>query len=208
MLNREYPELQYIFNGNHAKGEIAIFCGAGISKNSGLPLVKELKKEILESLKTESEDIEEILNSIIPFEAFMEPISVNSDISIILQLFRDGEPNTNHMLIAKLAKKGIVKTIVTTNFDSLIEKALKMEGLAENKDYKVYFIEKEFENLNLNNLDDNTCVFKIHGSAHNTNSIRSTVKEVFNTSLSTKRDKIIKHLFQTGEHKKSVNPWI
>ena len=70
--------------------KILLFVGAGISKNSGLPLANELKKSILQKLvidkrkKDVNEDIQEIMNSELPFEAFMETIEENSDISNIL----------------------------------------------------------------------------------------------------------------------------
>lgn len=109
-------------------GEIAIFAGAGISKDSGLPLANELKKWILSKLMTEKEDIEEIMHSGIPFEYFIHslPLDINEK---IFKIFKYGEPNTNHILIAKLAKLGIVKNILTTNFDILFEKALKSEKI-------------------------------------------------------------------------------
>jgi len=118
--------------------EFAVFCGAGISKNSGLPLANELKQYILGKMSIDKEDIEEIMASNLPFEAFMETISENTDISKILEIFEKGEPNTNHILIARLAKNGYLKTIFTTNFDLLIEKALEKEGQKRDKDFEVY----------------------------------------------------------------------
>jgi len=66
--------------------ELALFCGAGISKNSGFPLANELKQYILEKLPIDEIEIDEIMNSDLPFEAFMEIISKNTDISKILDL--------------------------------------------------------------------------------------------------------------------------
>ena len=181
--------------------DLAVLCGAGISKNSGLPLANELKRYILEKLPIDKKDIAEIMASNFPFEAFIETISKNTDISKILDVFEDGEPNTNHILIAKLAKKGYLKTIFTTNFDLLIERALEKEGLKEGKDFNVYCDEDQFSEVDFDNLNK-ISIFKIHGSADNRDSIRLTLKGVASKTLSDKRMKVILYLFSIGRHKK------
>ena len=181
--------------------EFAVFCGAGISRNSGLPLANELKHYILEKLPIDNQDTEEIMNSNLPFEAFMETLSENSDISIILNTFKDGETDTNHILMAKLAKNGYLKTIFTTNFDLLIEKALRKEGLKKGKDFEVYYDENQFSKVDFNILNK-ISIFKIHGSIDNINSIRTTMKAVASKILSDQRMKVINYIFSTGYHKK------
>ncbi len=95
----------------------------------------------------------------------MEAISENTDISKILDIYKFGEPNTNHILIAKLAKKGHLKTIFTTNFDLLIEKALENEGLKRDKDFEVYSDEEQFSRIDFDDIGNKPIrVFKIHGS--------------------------------------------
>ena len=141
-----------------------------------------------------------------PFEAIVEILSENSDIDSILDIYSMGEPNTNHIFIAMLAKTHLIKTIVTTNFDSLIEKALINAELKEDRDFKVYYLEDHFSNSNklwdelASDNDDIIRVFKIHGSIVDKNSIRATMKAVANQSLSDKRLNIIQHLFSTGTH--------
>ena len=183
------------------KGELAVFCGAGISMNSGLPSARQLKKCILKKLPVEKNDMEEIMTSSIPFEAFMQKISGNSNISMILNIFGKGKPNTNHILIAKLAKAGYVRTILTTNFDLLIEKALEKEGLKIDKDFKVYYDEDQFSRIDFEKIaDEEIIIFKIHGSIFSINSIRVTLKKIESKTLSDKRMNIIKYLFSTGKH--------
>jgi tetratricopeptide (TPR) repeat protein len=187
-------------------GEFTIFCGAGISKNSGLPLAGELTKCILDKLLIDKEDIEEIIkdsNLSLPFEAFMETLSENSDISRMLDIFEKGVPNTNHILMARLAKNDNLKTIFTTNFDLLIEDALKDEGLEKGKDFEVYCNEEQFSGIDFENIEDGKVrIFKIHGSVDNRDSIRTTMKAVASKSLSDKRMNLIRYLFSTGNHKK------
>ena len=181
--------------------EFAVFCGAGISFNSGLPLADELKRYILKQLPINDEDIEEIMNSTLPFEAFMETLDENAKISKILDLFKEGEANTNHILMAKLAKAGILKAICTTNFDLLIEKALENEGLEKGKDFEVYCNEEEFSVVDFKNLKKIN-IFKIHGSAEDEKSVRTTLKMVATKDLSDERMNVIRHLFSTGKHEK------
>ena len=160
------------------KGELAVFCGAGISYNSGLPLAYDLMRYILCALGiTNKKEQDSILDSKIPLEKFIQLIINNStetwkvlqsykdknaineyfsrreitshekkflkllnsnvpykyfiDGSILedpaiklLKMFEEGEPNTNHLLIANLVKDKCISHIYTTNFDTLIEKAL------------------------------------------------------------------------------------
>lgn len=181
--------------------ELVLFCGAGISKNSGLFLANEIKLHILKKLSICSEDIDEIMNSNLPFEAFMEILLENSDNSKILDAFKGGDPNTNHILIAKLAKNGYIKTIFTTNFDLLIEKALEKEGLEKGRHFEIYFNEEQFLEVDFNNLNK-ISVFKIHGSIDDENSIRTTLKAVASMTLSDKRMDVIRYLFSTGNSKK------
>ncbi len=183
--------------------DFAIFCGAGISKNSGLPLANELKQSILERLPVDKKDMDEIMNSILPFEAFIETLSENTDISKILDIFEDGKPNTNHILISKLAKNSYFKTIFTTNFDLLIERALEKEGLKKDEDFKVYCDEEQFSRIDFKDIENKIIrIFKIHGSIEDKNSIRTTLKAVADRSLSDKRMNVIRHLFSAGNHKK------
>lgn len=187
--------------------ELAVFCGAGISYNSGLPLAKELERYILEKLNVDKEYIVELIKQEFPFEAFMEAITeYGENVSKILDIFGEvpKKPNINHILIAKLIKNGYLETVFTTNFDLLIEKALKNEGL-ENKDFELYYNEQQFAELNFSNCDieDKTIrMFKIHGTITNPESIRTTMKLLTNESFSHKRKNIIEHLFSSGKHKK------
>lgn len=183
--------------------ELALFCGAGISKNSGLPLANELKRYILGKLAIDEKDMAEILYSALPFEAFMEAISENVDISKLLDMFKEGKPNTNHILIARLARNGYLKTIFTTNFDLLIEKALEEEGLKRDEDFEVYYDEEQFSRIDFDNVDGRiTRIFKVHGSVEDKDSIRTTLEVVASKTLSDMRMGLMRYLFSTARHKK------
>lgn len=195
---------------NLNRGELAIFCGAGISKNSGLPLAGELRNYILEQLIEDSHEVDLLIKKIeevgLPFEAFMETILKHRDDLSLLGLFKEGNPNSNHLLIAELAKNRIVKTILTTNFDSMIERAFEKEGLVRDKDYKVLYKEDDFTQENLDDVKDNRIILcKIHGRVENDEdmrSIRTTLTHVALRSWSEKRFNAIKLLCLNGRHNK------
>ncbi|MFH1441374.1 MAG: tetratricopeptide repeat protein [Candidatus Omnitrophota bacterium] len=183
--------------------KIVVFYGAGISKNSGLPLANELAQLILKKLCINDTDKDEILNSALPFEAFIEIISRNTDVSSILEVFEKGEPNINHAFIAKMAKNRFIRIIVTTNFDLLIEKALEKEGLKRDKDFTVYYNENQFSKIDLADTKNKSIIIlKIHGSIENKESIRVTMETIASETPSDPMAYLIRYLFLTGKHKK------
>jgi len=186
-------------------GETIVFFGAGISRNSGLPVVNQIVPYVLEKLDVPKEDTQLILdkdnNPKIPFEAFMECLRENSKVDKIYDIYACGEPNTNHILLAKLAKEGKLKTIITTNFDMLIEHALAQEpnGWKEGEKYDVIYKEKDFENINWS--QDKVRLIKIHGSIHNKEEMAITLAQVARKESSKAREKIIEEVFSKGKHK-------
>ena len=82
----------------------------------------------------------------LPFEAFLDTLGVGADLSPLLELFTGGEPNANHHVLGETrAQAGYVRTICTTNFDLLIERALVSEGLERGKDFNVYYRADQFD---------------------------------------------------------------
>jgi len=227
------------------KGDIAIFCGAGISLNSGLPSAGDLKSYILEKLSNDAKDRECILNSKLPFESLMGiifsyywpllPYEQNESyfdhrdsgyLSLkekeaflksalaskctamgwppedFFQMFayKDIKPNSNHLLLAKLAQHGFLHTILTTNFDLLIEIALK--GQNPPTDFKVMSNSQRItiENAIFPQKPSSTNIFKIHGSVENLESIRATLSDVSDKELSSNWKKTIEYIFKSGSH--------
>jgi len=163
----------------------------------GLPLTNTFVDYILTNLGCDEETNAEIKCSDLPFEAFVEILSRNTDITKVLEMFKIGQPNTNHLLIAKLAKNGYIRTICTTNFDLLIEQALESENIK----YSKYYNENGFEDFCPNNPGNEIRLFKIHGSADGgMESIRTTLSLIANRTLSGKRTRVVDHLFSTGQH--------
>ena len=179
--------------------ELVVFCGAGISFYSGLPLANDLVRYVLEKLSVSEEETKTIINSNLPFEAFIETLRGNSEVDRIFDVFGLGEPNTSHFLLAKLAKAKYVKTICTTNFDQLIEKAFESEGLIREDDFQVFYKESDLDNID---WDDNKVrLIKIHGSVEDKANMAITLQQVASEKMSAQKMSVIEHIFSKGAHK-------
>jgi tetratricopeptide (TPR) repeat protein len=186
--------IDLVLGSKDKRNRFAIFCGAGISKNSGLPQANALECSILENLEMEKEDREGFVLTKRPFEAFMETISDNLDISDLLKLFTLAKPNSTHRLIAILAKMGIVQMLITTNFDNCIEQAFEMEGLRKGIDYDTIYNETDFDKFKSRGKEVITLI-KIHGTAENIPSVRTTLKQIAARALSMKRAGVLRDFF-------------
>src|SRR5688572_26325728 len=104
-------------SGEIKRGKCAIFCGAGVSFDSGLPIVTQLLSYMFEKMELSETLSNKIIESNLPFEAIMATIQEEASINEILDIFEGGEPNTSHIFLAKLVKYGYINTICSTNFD-------------------------------------------------------------------------------------------
>lgn len=180
--------------------ELMVFCGAGISFDSGLPLALDLTRHLLRQLPLDAAQRSRVVRSHLPFEAIMESISSHSDITRLMDIYRLGTPNLNHIIIARLARKGMITKIVTTNFDLLLEKALIQEGLKEGVDFHVAITQDHFEEFLREGQRHNVLIVKLHGSADNYESIRTTLRAVAAHSLASRTAKVIESLLSHGSH--------
>jgi tetratricopeptide (TPR) repeat protein len=180
--------------------KLVVFCGAGISLHSGLPLSNQFINYMLNKLEASESNKKVYLDSNLPFEAFIETLLGDSGNNLnILDAFNtENKPNTNHILIAKLAKIGYLKLICTTNFDKLLERAFENEGLKEGKDFHVFHNENDFKKLKLNSSIIN--LIKLHGSIDDKENMAVTLKKVSNESISKTIKSIINFIFSTGAH--------
>lgn len=176
--------------------KVSFFTGAGISKNSGLPLAKEFESYLLQRLCNQLKltktygRYSQSLN--LPFELFVDVLSYTSKnfFDSFLDIFRLGKPNANHYLISKLMKESYVSEVLTTNFDTLLEEALRID----NVDFSYLFNEKQFRELDYNKLVS-PVIFKIHGSVNHPNSVRSTLRVVASKVLLQSRTEIFSYFF-------------
>ena len=176
-----------------------LFLGAGISGNSGIPIVSKIVHYILKKLGLSEKDIETYMKAGYPFESFIETLEISCNIDRLLDVFKGGKPNTNHILIAKLVKKGYLKNIVsTTNFDTLIEQALKEEDLEEGKDFEVLHKEEDFDSVDWS--EDKFRLIKIHGTIADKKNLGVTINRLASKYFSQQRQSVINHVFAEGKH--------
>jgi Sir2 family len=154
-------------------GEVAIFCGAGISIASGIPSAKTLQRALLNRLPASELEAMRLVENDLPFEAFMEVLSKTTNLELLLDVFVGKEPTAAHILLADLVTRGSVPTIATTNFDELIERAAGSTPVA---------------------------VTKLHGTISDPRSIAVTMEVVAGRQQLPDREQAIRDLFADGGH--------
>lgn len=129
----------------------AIFVGAGLSKSSGFVDWKSLLRPIARELKL---DVDRETDLIALTQFYINERGGRSKINqLILEEFaKRAQINENHKILARLP----ITTYWTTNYDTLIEDALKEAG-------KTPDVKKEKENLSTNLPRRDAIVYKMHG---------------------------------------------
>ncbi len=144
------------------RGELAIFVGAGLSTlfPTCLPSWNRFKEMILESLVYSIGDLKEfrnlskekllslLINCRFKPEVMLEQLAKidRDNMPSVLNILRYGHPNAFHRLLAKLAKRRLIRIFITTNFDSMLEEAFEIEGvnyttLVSENDFRRFLIE-------------------------------------------------------------------
>jgi len=85
--------------------------------------------------------------------------------------------NENHLFLARVAKAGYIRVMLTTNFDHLIEDALRKEGLVEGKDFFVYYNEEGFRRYLTQYPRGVIAIIKLHGTIQHKDSIIATLHQ-------------------------------
>lgn len=131
------------------KGAYALLLGSGISRSAYIPSGWEVEEKLIQKIGAsqgvaESEDWHQwykgcyqqsasysaLLGEIVKtptervqlMKSFFEPTDEEKEVGW-------KTPTKAHLSIARLAKKGYVRVILTTNFDRLLEKAFELEGV-------------------------------------------------------------------------------
>lgn len=178
--------------------KVSIFCGAGISVKSGLPDVSVLLEYILKCLGIEQTDIKYLKHTdnkwSMPFESFMDAFIEHDKNTKLFDIFLLGKPNRNHFLIKVLATNACLDEIYTTNFDLLIERMLEIEPKL-----KFRVILENDTNVHSNDLGDNCIpIIKLHGTANNSETIRSTIMSITSGVGFENRKKLIRKAFNSS----------
>lgn len=185
--------------------EIKLLCGAGISLHSGLPTAKMLLMHMFEEAGVTEGFRNVAIQLNIPFEAWMG-FYIRYDLSSgvnILRMFSDHRlsPCRNHILIAKLVKRNIVKEIYTTNFDLLIEKALEDTECIRGKEFHVIYDDITYEKYHNSALPS---IIKLHGSAEDLNSMCITINSVVQQRNVNFTSQSVTSMVRKEDNKKSL----
>jgi hypothetical protein len=160
---------------NHVVRELTekklfLFLGAGISvaPPASAPSWWSLMSTVLEeTFKAVPDEHQKIARKLSTSDATRSPEEVMETYYFVLQdklfdlfqLLNEGTPNANHRIIAKLAKAGKLQSVLTTNFDEFIERALEEEGVL----YQVICTTEEFK-IFMDNGCRGFAILKIHGT--------------------------------------------
>ncbi len=189
---------------NFAKGNIVVFAGAGISKDSpaNIPDWNKYNNLLINEIGRMGSDYLGEPENILGEEDYSHVLSLTSLSDFIfdyiagdayfplLKILDGAQPNSHHLLLASLAKAKKIKAIVTTNFDTLIEKAFIIKEVP----YAVY---DEPNSFNIEDHSNLFPIYKIHGSVTNTKEAIDTVTQKIR-GLSYEKEAVLKHLFENN----------
>ena len=169
-------------------GKLAVFCGAGLSAlaPSSLPTWWELNTELLEEARRLTLDAfpglpEAVAAPIRALSLTSVPVESLSDLLAhgfageswfeVLKIL-DGElTNANHQALVELARKRRLGTVITTNFDTLIERAFRQTGFG----LGVLASDADFQRPPA--FRPTTVLYKLHGSVTDVSTLIDTVTQ-------------------------------
>lgn len=137
------PLIPLAYNIADFKKRYVLFCGSGVSIDAGVPTGWDVLIETIRIIRQQedgknnnytTEDLEKYYEKKYKGKTYPEIIGSifpsNEEQRDFLSKFFDGKtPGKTHQLIAEWVEKGLIRFVITTNFDSLIEYALDEKGL-------------------------------------------------------------------------------
>lgn len=153
-FNRDIESFIKDFVGDLSEHNVALFGGAGMSKSAGYVNWPELLKDIAEELGLQV-DKEHDLISVAQYHVNERGGRSGINKRILTEFAEKAEPSENHRILARLP----ITTYWTTNYDSLIEDALKDA-------HKVVDVKHEVNQLADTRPKRDVVVYKMHGDVH------------------------------------------
>lgn len=183
--------------------KLVVVVGAGISKDSpsNLPSWWDYNILLLEQIGLRGAKAVNKKESLLNIQDIISSISVTSISGLfynyvagnsylpLLSLLDSAEPNIHHYMLADLYKKEVLQGIITTNFDTLIEKAFSKKNIPCS-------VIKEPNGFYKTN-DDNCKIYKIHGSADNTDFAIDTIYQKIQ-GFTEEQKHIMQNLFENN----------
>lgn len=179
-----------------------VFVGAGISKESPSHLLSwwEYNHLIIQETGILGAEAIGVSDPLLDAEEILEkvPASTISDYLFnysagqayfpLLKVLEGTRPNRNHHLLAHLARDQKISAVITTNFDSLIERAFAQQGIP----YAVYASDQDFSDTERQQAFP---IYKIHGSVTDTATAIDTASQK-TRGLSSAKKLLLDRLFQ------------
>ena len=187
------------YNLADGKKKYVLFCGAGVSKDAGIPTGWDILLETLRHIRAQ-EDGESKEYTDKEMEAYYEKNFKDSTYSEIIEslfpsreeqreflekLFENKAPGRAHKLIAEWVKAGLIRFIITTNFDSSIEHSLDDAGLRGK--YSVITDGAQVLRSKPWNLVENCRIYKVHGTIEQ-GVIKNTKKDLEKLDADLEKD--------------------
>jgi len=187
------------YNLADGKKKYVLFCGAGVSKDAGIPTGWDILLETLRHIRAQ-EDGKSKEYTDKEMEAYYEKNFKDSTYSEIIEslfpsreeqreflekLFENKAPGRAHKLIAEWVKAGLIRFIITTNFDSSIEHSLDDAGLRGK--YSVITDGAQVLRSKPWNLVENCRIYKVHGTIEQ-GVIKNTKKDLEKLDADLEKD--------------------
>jgi NAD-dependent SIR2 family protein deacetylase len=183
------PTIPLSYNLADGRKKYVLFCGAGVSKDTGIPTGWDILLETLKLIRTQEEgESKEYTGK--EMETYYEENFKDSTYSEIIEslfhsreeqreflerLFENKAPGKSHKLISDWVKAGLIRFIITTNFDSSIEHSLDDAGLRGK--YSIITDGKQVSGSKPWHLVENCRIYKVHGTIEQ-GQIRNTQKDL------------------------------
>jgi len=184
------PILPLSISMAEGKGVYALLLGSGVSIEAGIPTGRDIFWETMRLIYHESGGKDDDAAKLKEwFEASEYATCTYADIlaalfpsigdrhQFVAKHFDNKVPGPSHKLIAEMVEQGLVKVIVTTNFDPLMEHALDEKKIS----YCVVASDEDVQNVIP--LEHSKCwIMKVHGD-YRQQTIRNTPAELESLSL-------------------------
>lgn len=166
MSNYTISDLASFIKQQKEKGQpFVLFTGAGCSKTAGIPLASEFVKEINEKYSLEIKGLSEQNQK--DYGQCMNVIGKDERRKLIKGYIDKAKINWTHLVIAILVQQGLIKRVMTFNFDNLLARSCGLLGL--------YPATYDFTatNLDLQDLIVDPAIVHLHGQSHGFNLLNS-----------------------------------
>ena len=193
MKTASIEELAYLMKQANRDGsdKPIFFIGAGASKSGGIPLAKEIVKDILENFD-DNYRIKGLNGDAKTYSKLMGYLSPSKRNKILKDYVDNAKINVPHLYLAQIFSEGFVDYVLTVNFDNLLLRALALFN-----NFPAVYDMTVLKDVIEPTLREKSVVY-LHGQHHETWQL-SADKEM------EKAKEVFPHIFNTI---KNNRPWV